>query len=137
MVRLVAASTPGLVERSQAIEFLATWDVLVRTVCRELKDRPKKHALGWRARAALDQLWRWKSTAPIEAGVPAIELPSDCADLYAQVRAGEQVCGRCLALQTADKWDELVEEFRQIDEALTSYWRDYQSPVIPPDLEPS
>jgi hypothetical protein len=135
MARLVGSSTPGLVELSGAIEFLATWDVLVRSVCREVVDRPDKFDLGWRARAALGLLWRWKSTASFENGRPSIQIPEQCTELYAQIQAGERVCGACLGSLSADKFEDLESDFRWIEEAVSSYWTHYPSPVIPPQLD--
>jgi hypothetical protein len=97
-------------------------------------DRPDPLSLGWRGRAALGQLHRWKASVSFDTLRPSLEIPADCAELLAQVEAGEQVCATCLWSQGADKFDELESDFRRIDAAVASYWEQYRSPVCPPEL---
>jgi len=133
-MKLVASSTPGLVEHAQAVQLLATWDVLVRSVCRELADRQGKLHAGLRANAALGLLWEWKSRANFVNGRPTITFPPECDELYAQVLAGEEVCGALMFLEGADTFSDVQSDFFRIEEALTRYWDRYRSPVPAPEI---
>ena len=128
-MKLVASSTPGLVERAQAVQLLATWDVLVRSVCRELADRQGKLHAGLRANAALELLWEWKSRSNFVNGRPTITFPPECDELYAQVLAGEEVCGALMFLAGADTFSDVERDFVRIEAALTQYWDRYRCPV--------
>jgi hypothetical protein len=133
-VELVGALNPGLVSRFQAIQLLVTWDVLVRSVCRELADRPGPLTPGDRAWAALRLLAQWKASQGLVASKPISEFPDDCAEFYGQVQAGERVCGDFTRLVSADTQSDVRNDFVYIDEALSAYWEKYPSPLFPPDV---
>jgi len=135
MFRIVASSTPGAVERGEAINLLTMRAVLTRMVCREASECKGRFLNGrpgvslWLLGQWIDQYW------PIElhpfnryATLGAIFVPDDCQELADEIITGGAVCEAIKMIQTSDNDTEYQSDSFRINEALQKYWGKYSSP---------
>ena len=136
MHKIVYSSTPGAIERDEAINLLTMRAVLTRMVCREASECNGKF-LYRRTGTALGLLGRWLADNwPAEDYLlgqrystlnPAF-VPDDCQDLAEEIIDGGLVCDGIRMIQTSDNDTEFDSDSFRINEALKNYWEKHSKP---------
>lgn len=149
-MELVGSSHSGDVERDIAVRLLAERAILTRAVCRELAESNGSFA-DRRPCVALYFLLRWiRETLPESLqiktasgdlynreprpsdGLDRMVVPSGCAALLEELRAGASVGDALSRLLTADNPMEASYDKATIQEGLSSYWARHETSVRAP-----
>ena len=130
MIKIVYSTTPGAVERDEAIRLLTMRAVMTRMVCREASECNGKF-LHSRPGASLWLLGQWLvDNWPEEEYLwgqrystlnPTL-VPDDCRDLADEIIDGGLVCDEIRGIQTSDNDSEYQSDSIRINEALKNYW---------------
>ena len=138
IMKLVASSTPGAIERDDAIEILTTRALLTRMVCREMLEANGNY-FGRRPRAALGLLLGWiqdnfSECVVIEPhardGLDSFVVPDSYTGLFQEIKDGAGVAEALFMLMTADTKMEVDHDKEAIRKALLWYWQNHEQAVL-------
>lgn len=139
-MRLVESSTPGAVERDQALHLLSERAVLTRAVCHELRE-DKGDSFATRPVSALYILCRWIEencangrycSGYGDEFLDEMTVPADCEALLQEIRDGAAVANDLLMLQSADTEGDVRGDVARIKATLARYWAAHPVSVSTP-----